>query len=112
MRIREMRWQDYALSGKRVKELKEYCKCNDNLSMVVQAATFANPSLSGVVVKSLITGLGYTRLSKKDYIPITGADFYAYQRRTIAILDILVRGKALGFWVDGKAEGEIKHIDQ
>lgn len=112
MRVREIKWRDYGLSSNRASKLKEYCKCSDNLSMVVQAASFANPSLSGVIVKSLTTGRGYTWLSRTDFIPITSADFYAYQRRTIAILDILVRGKALGFWVDGEAVGQIKHIDQ
>lgn len=49
-------------------------------------------------------------LSKKEYIPATGADFYAYQRRTIAFLDVLLRGRRLGLWVDMEAAGQIKRI--
>ena len=112
MRIREMQWKDYSLTDRRVKELREYCKDSDNMSMVTQAAACASPSLAGVIVKSLTTGIGYVELSKREYIPITKADFYAYQRRAVAILDVLIRGKALGFWMDGEAEGQLKHIDR
>lgn len=110
MRIREMQWRDYGLTDKRVKELRKYCRDSDNISIVTQAAVFANPSLSGVIVESLTQGIGYVELSKKEYIPATGADFYAYRRRAVAVLDILVKGKVLGFWVDGEAAGQIKRI--
>lgn len=111
MRTREMGWKEYSLTTKRVHDLREYCKEKDNMPMVVEAAAFANPSLSGAIVKSLTTGIGYVELSKKEYIPITKADFYAYQRRAVAILDILLRGKTLGFWINGEAAGRMKHID-
>lgn len=107
-----MKWQDYSLTSNRVHYLREYCKDSNNISMVVSAAAFANLPLSGAIVKSLTTGIGYVELSKREYIPITKVDFYAYQRRAVAILDILVRGKALGFWMDGEAEGKLKHIDR
>ena len=112
MRIREMGWKDYNLTSKRVHDLKEYCRDGNNISMVVRAAAFANLPLSGAIVKSLTTGIGYVELSKREYIPITKVDFYAYQRRAVAILDVLIRGKALGFWMDGEAEGKLKHIDR
>ncbi len=110
MRIREMQWKDYSLTNRRVKELREYCRDSDNMSMVTQAAACASPSLAGVIVKSLTTGIGYVEMSKKEYIPATGADFYAYQRRTIAFLDVLLRGRGLGLWVDMEAAGQIKRI--
>ena len=105
MRIREMKW-----TPNRVHFLREYCRDSDNMSMVTQAAACASPSLAGVIVKSLTTGIGYVELSKKEYIPATGADFYAYQRRTIAFLDVLLRGRRLGLWVDMEAAGQIKRI--
>lgn len=57
MRIREMQWKDYSLTNKRVKELREYCRDSNNISMVTQAAACASPSLAGVIVKSLTTGI-------------------------------------------------------
>ena len=106
MRIREMGWKEYSLTSNRVHYLREYCRDSNNISMVVRAAAFANLPLSGAI------GIGYVELSKREYIPITKADFYAYQRRAVAILDVLIRGKALGFWMDGEAEGQLRHIDR
>lgn len=110
MRIRAMKWEDYGLTDKRVKELRECCRDESNLPLVVQAAACASPSLAGAVVKSLTTGIGYVELSKKEYIPATCADFHAYRRRTIAFLDVLIRARGLGLWVDMEAAGQIKHI--
>ena len=88
MRIREMKWRDYSLTSKRVHDLKEYCRDSNNISLVVRAAAFANLPLSGAIVKSLTTGIGYVELSKREYIPITKADFYAYQRRELRFADM------------------------
>lgn len=110
MRTREKRYADYGLTDDRVKELLAFCRNPDNAEMVRKAAVAANPPLADAIVNSLIQRYGYDAQTCWVEIPAIKADFYAYRRLTVAVLDIWLREGDDGKWEDGGAAGRIKHI--
>lgn len=56
----------------------------------------AAPGLEQAVFTSLTEKIGYDAQMKKDYIPVTKADFYAYQRFAAAEFYHMLR--LLGRW--------------
>ena len=68
-----------------------------DLDLLHHAIASAAPGIEQPIKDSLTTGIGYVELSKKEYIPVTKADFYAYQRKALAefyrMLRLLGRGK-------------------
>lgn len=98
MRAREMKWNNYGLSDTRATELLEYCRKPENIETVRRAAIYANPTLAGVITKSLVTGKGYYWLLHTDDIDYDKADFYAYRRLTVVVLDIILQGGSHELW--------------
>ncbi len=76
--------------------LKAYCKDPEYKELLWHAIVSSAPGIEKYVYGSLTTGKGYDALSKKEYIPTTKADFYAYQRKAMAGFYRLL--KILGIW--------------
>ena len=110
MRTREKRYADYGLTDSKAKELMAFCRNPDNAEIVRRAVVAANPLLSDNLFVSLTEGKGNDRQYRYIYRPpATKADFYAYRRLTLAVLDILLR-EGDSEWEDGGAAARIRHI--
>ena len=90
MRTRCKKYADYGLTDARVKEIMQYCRTSTDSKIIEQAAEKANPSLAVYLVESLKDRMSYDKLYKKYFIPLGCADFYAYRRLTISLLDNVV----------------------
>lgn len=111
MRTRKKQYTDYGMSDERVRELLAFCRNPDNAEMVRKASSAANPWLSNFIFVSLTTGKGFDRQFRYAYhLPSTKADFYAYRRLAVAVLDIMLREGDNGKWVAGEAAARIRHI--
>lgn len=91
MRTRDMTYSDYGISIDRAKELLSLCK-NGSIprSLMEEAIKQSGFGLPDRMVECLTSGKGYYVLDKKEYIPCKNDDFYAYRRKSIAILDRLL----------------------
>lgn len=87
MRTRNKKWTDYGLTYEDVGRLRSEClnAAGKDYERICKAAEEANVEMSEYIVKSLTDGLSYERMSRETYIPINRNDFYAYQRKTLAI---------------------------
>ena len=73
----------------------------EDMKLLRQAITSAAPGIEQAIFDSLTLPKkqkGYETLSKKNYIPVTKADFYAYQRKALAEFYNMLR--LLGMWED------------
>lgn len=99
MRLREKKLTDHGVFPGDEKRLKDYCLKADkeDQELLMQICRSAAPGLERAVYTSLIEQKnGYDTQMKKDYIPATKADFYAYQRRVMAEFYHMLR--LLGRW--------------
>ena len=91
MRTRNMTYSDYGISVDRAKELLSLCENGSIPRLLIEEAIkrsgFGVPDR---MVECLTSGKGYYVLDKKEYIPCKSDDFYAYKRKSIAILDWLL----------------------
>lgn len=53
MRIRDRTWSDYGITRERLRELKNYCRCAIDTSLIEEAARRANKSIIKELVDSL-----------------------------------------------------------
>ena len=90
MRIRDRTWSDYGITRERLRELKNYCRCAIDTSLIEEAAGRANKSIVKELVDSLTRGLSYSKLTINGYVPIGQKDFYGYRRYTLVILHELL----------------------
>ena len=86
MRTREMKLSDHGVPPEDEPRLRKMCRTATgyNLDLLRHAIVSAAPGIEKSILDSLTTGKGYETLSKKEYIPATKADFYAYQRKALA----------------------------
>ncbi len=100
MRTREMKLSDHGVPPEDEAILRKMCRTATgyNLDLLRHAIASAAPGIEQTIKDSLTTGIGYVELSKKEYIPVSKADFYAYQRKTLAKFYRMLR--LLGRWKD------------
>lgn len=86
MRAREMKLYDHGVPSEDEEKVRAWCRTAKgyDLELLYNAVVSAAPGIEKPIYESLTTGIGYVELSKKDYIPVTKADFYAYQRKALA----------------------------
>lgn len=98
MRTREMKLSDHGVPPEDEPRLRKMCRTATgyNLDLLRHAIVSAAPGIEKPILDSLTTGKGYEALSKKEYIPATKADFYAYQRKALAEFYRMLR--LLGLW--------------
>lgn len=98
MKTREKKCDDYGFDAtagyggfdnEEQKKLKAFCQGKDyglyEMRLLAEAAVSANQDLSNDIYYSLVSGLSYDKLMSIKYIPISKSDFYAYQRKCLAI---------------------------
>lgn len=100
MRTREMKLYDHDVPPEYEEKVRALCRtaAGYDLELLKHAITSAAPGIEKSIQDSLTTGTGYVELSKKEYIPVTKADFYGYQRKALAEFYRMLR--LLGRWRD------------
>ena len=110
MRTRDKSRKDYGLSAGHWDFLRDYCRSfGGEGKKLLQAACFrSNPELQRELYQSLSEGLGYDRLSAREYIPIGRKDFYGYRRKALWILGLLLEqeGKTPGYSPERPVSGQ------
>ena len=98
IRTREMKLYDHGVPPEDQPRLRKLCRTATgyNLDLLRHTIVSAAPGIEKPILDSLTTGIEYVELSKKEYIPVTKADFYAYQRKALAEFYQLLR--LLGLW--------------
>lgn len=85
MRTRYKNYSNYGITEDEAKRIKEYCQTasvEDKLTLL-QCAISSAPGLEVEIYESLVSNIGYDKLSKRKNIPIKRDDFYGYQRKTL-----------------------------
>lgn len=85
MGVRELKYEDYGLTLKDIDEARELCKKPENFLTLMDAAAEANESISVSIAYSLAYKVSYEKMLSSAIIPYAKKDFYAYQRKTLAI---------------------------
>ncbi len=100
MRAREMKLYDHGVPPEDEPKVRALCRTATgyDLDLLQHAIASAAPGIEQPIKDSLTTGIGYVELSKKEYIPTTKADFYAYQRKALAEFYDMLR--LFGMWED------------
>lgn len=98
MRTREMKLYDHGVPPEDEPKVRALCRtaAGYDLELLKHAIASAAPGIEKAIQDSLTTGKGYVELSKREYIPTTKADFYAYQRKAVAEFYHMLR--LLGRW--------------
>ena len=105
MRTREKRLMDYGITARRGHELIILAQQEENKEILEEAAEVSNSYLAPYLVRSLTSGrnqkgqskVGYRTLFKyAPYPPCKEDDFYAYKRKTLAVFNTFLNGRAFG----------------
>lgn len=98
MRTREMKLYDHGVPPEDEPKVRALCRTATgyDLELLQGAIASAAPGIEQPIKDSLTTGIEYVELSKKEYIPATEADFYAYQRKALAKFYRMLQ--LLGMW--------------
>lgn len=92
MRTRKKKLADYGITREEETELFRLARLEENKEVLCKAAEVTNSFLAPYLIKSLQDGSGYYRIfGKMGLRPCTGADFYGYKRKTLAVFKILLR---------------------
>ncbi|HJA91932.1 MAG TPA: hypothetical protein H9717_02235 [Candidatus Eisenbergiella merdipullorum] len=98
MRTRYKKLKDYGLTTDEENALKDRCKNLDarDIEILHETALSSAPGIEDCICESIIEHTGYRTLYKKKMIPVNEEDFYAYRRKTLAML--YERLKLYGRW--------------
>ena len=105
MRTREKKLTDHGVFPGDEDKLRNRCLTADGYDreLLMDMCKSAAPGLEQQVFTSLTTRRnGYDTQMKKDYVPVTKADFYAYQREAMAEFYHMLR--LLGRWEDERCK--------
>ena len=83
MRTREKSYNDYGLSEKEVRYIKEFCRNanEEDKTIIRNAISELQPYIAPYVYFSLVDNLSYEDVCAKNYIFIGKGDFYGYRRK-------------------------------
>ena len=95
MSVREKSYEDYGVTPDEINLAIKFSRIKqiDNSKTVIETAYDVKAEIATDIYYSIIKGLSYDELSKKNYIPIPRGDFYAYRRKTIAMIALNLRDK-------------------
>lgn len=87
MRTRLMKSDDYGFSFGEDKRLREFCRMPNfaECILLIESAKKANADICNDLYYSLVEGVSYDKLDFIKKILVARNDFYAYQRKTLAI---------------------------
>ncbi len=97
--IRDYTWQDYGISKKRYRELKEMCRSGKYNDLVIAAAHKAAPDIAEYIYLSVTKNKSYRGLEAKwqlgemERMPYNHNDFYGYRRRFYHLFSELIGQK-------------------
>ncbi len=100
--IRDYTWQDYGISKKRYRELKELCQSGKYSSLVRSAAHTAAPDIEGYIYLSVTKNMSYRafeikwELGEMERMPYNHNDFYGFRRKFYHNLDVILREECNG----------------
>ncbi|MBQ6787537.1 MAG: hypothetical protein IJO85_07440 [Lachnospiraceae bacterium] len=83
-------WEEYGISKKRYKELKDICSSGQAEDKVLHAARKANSDIAEHIVESVKKNKSYEKIeydNKLGRIPCGRTDFYGYRRLFYHLLD-------------------------
>ena len=88
MRTRYMGYNDYNMDADDVKSIRHFCESieagSDDDSALKKCCQLANNDVAVQLYTSLVEGLSYDEIFKREYIPLGRNDFYGYRRKAIA----------------------------
>lgn len=87
MRTRLMGFADYGFLPGEGERLREFCRMPDfaECFLLIESAKKANADICNDLYYSLVEGVSYDKLEFVKKVLIARNDFYAYQRKTLAI---------------------------
>lgn len=90
--IRKARYEDYGLTEDDVSKIMQLCQGKDMRMRKIArgAAEIACPGAARQLCMSICDGISYTRFETFDPVPLPQEDFYAYRRKTIKIIKIML----------------------
>jgi len=100
--IRDYTWQDYGISKKRYKELRQMCQSGKYDALVRSAAHIAAPDIWQSIYVSVAKNKSYKALAVKwelgeaERIPYNHNDFYGIRRRFYYLFDRALKENKIG----------------
>lgn len=87
MRTRYKNYSHYGFSDGEARELKKWCKSSgfNHNKLLRKSAKESNEAISNSIYISIIKGLSYEKIDGIEYQIYAKSDFYAYQRKALAI---------------------------
>lgn len=87
MRTRYKSYSHYGFKEGEARELKKWCKSSDfkQNKLLMESAKQSNDVISNSIYMSIVKGLSYERIDGIEYQIYAKGDFYAYQRKALAI---------------------------
>lgn len=88
MRTREMSYEDYGMTEKEVRYIKDFCRnANEEEKMIIKnALSEIQTYISPFVYYSLVDNLSYEDICAKTYIFMGKGDFYGHRRQGMAAI--------------------------
>ena len=88
MRTREMGYTDLQFEAGEEKGLMDYLSGGSfkDFQILLSCAEMANKEIAPELFYSIVADVSYERLDTLKYIPINKIDFYAYRRKTLAMV--------------------------
>ncbi len=83
MRKRKMSYENYGMSKKEVRYIKDFCRnaSEDEKKFIKNALSELQPYIEPYVYYSLVNNVSYDIMSAKNYIYIGKGDFYGHRRQ-------------------------------
>ena len=88
MRTREMSYEDYGMTEKEVRYIKDFCrKANEKEREIIRnAISELQPYIAPYIFYSLVENLSYEDICAKKYLYIGKGDFYGHRRQGMAAI--------------------------
>ena len=88
MRTRYMSYEDYGMTEKEVRYIKDFCrKSNEKEREIIRnAISELQPYIAPYIFFSLVNNLSYEDICAKNYLYIGKGDFYGHRRQGMAAI--------------------------
>lgn len=83
MRTREMSYADHGITEEEKRYIKDFCRnANDMEKQIIKIAlSELNPYIALRIYDSLVSGISYDTICRREYLYMQPVDFYAYRRK-------------------------------
>ena len=88
MRKREMSYEDYGISEKEVRYIKDFCRKANNVEkeIIRNALSELQPYIAPYIFYSLVENMSYEDICAKKYLYIGKGDFYGHRRQGMSAI--------------------------